>query len=122
MSSPKLDENHMMAALRAPVTLETLRLLQTGAFMLILDAYDRKATRENMITAVSAATTLLTQLGKFYMVEQINEVRDIVDGVSPVQIEEARHGVRKLLGDAVRDAIAMAQLLQQCSEDEDRVH
>jgi hypothetical protein len=112
----------MVEALTAPPTLESLRALQTGAFMLIIDAYDRKATRDQMLTAVSAAGTLLTELGKLFMIEQIFAVADIAEGVTRTQIEEARQALLKNMQHATRDALSMANLLKQCPNDEDKVN
>lgn len=122
MPSPKLDEEVMRAALAEKPCMENLRTLQSGAFMLILDAYDRKATRQMMITAVSAATNLLADLGKLFAIEQVRAACDGIDGVSLVQVEDARSGLIKSLQQSTRDAIVMADLLKQCPNDEDRIN
>jgi hypothetical protein len=112
----------MVAALKAPPTLESLRALQTGAFMLIIDAYDRKATRDAMLTAVSAAGTLLTELGKLFMIEQVRAAADIAEGVPLTAIEVARQELLKHIQRATKDALSMAALLKQCPNDEDKVN
>jgi uncharacterized membrane protein len=112
----------IVGALKHPATIDNLRTLQTGAFMLIMDAYDRKATRDMMITALSAATNLLTELGKLYMIEHVRNAADTIGGVSPTQIEDARQGLIKQIHQTTRDAIAMADLLKQCPNDEDKVN
>ena len=123
MPSPKLDENMMIEALKQPASFDSLRALQTGAFMLIVDAYDRKATRDQMIAAISTSTTLLTELGKLFLIEQVHAAADpVAGGVTMVSIQEAREALAATVARATKDALKMANLLKQCPNDEDKVN
>ena len=122
MASPKLDEDTMIAALKTPPSKEALRTLQAGAVMLIMDAYDRKATRDMMLTATSAATNLLSELGSLFLIERVRDVADAISGITPTQIEVARQGLVERINKATMDAIAIADLLKQCPNDGDAVN
>jgi hypothetical protein len=67
MTSPILDEDVMVQALQMPTVanmVESVMRLRTGAGMLIVDAYDRKADRDHFLAALGAAVSLLDAVAK----------------------------------------------------------
>jgi hypothetical protein len=125
MSSPVLNENIMLEALKQspPEALgENARRLRTGAVMLLLDAFDRKVTRDQFIAALGSATELIDMLGRFEIASNVKEFEATSGRVTKADIEVMIDRVTKQIAEFTAQCSKMAELVHQCALDEDKVH
>lgn len=125
MTSPVIDENVMIEALQLtqpqPLS-EQAKRLRTGAALLMLDAYDRKLTRDQFIAALGAAVDLVDMLGRY---EAFNNVKafEIEKGcVTKADLEVALATSTDKIAVCSEQCAKMARLIHQCSLNEDKVH
>lgn len=71
MADPVFDEDEIIACLRAPVTDDTLTVLQDGAMKALLDLYDRKVTRDEFIKMASPCVALYGHINKMWLLASI---------------------------------------------------
>ena len=124
MTSPVIDEDVMIEALKeaAPADIgENTKRLRTGAQLLLLDAYDRKVTRDQFIAALGACTSLMDALGRHSMMTNVKDFEQS-GAVTKADIEVTLAGVTKLVQQSTAQCSKMAALVHQCPRDEDRVH
>lgn len=125
MTSPVIDEEVMLEALQktAPEQLSqnTMRL-RTGAAMLLLDAYDRKITRDQFIAALGAAHELTDMLGRYEIMLNVKKYDQEKGAITKVDIETTLKKVADKIGVLTTQCSEMAELVHQCPTDEDRVH
>lgn len=126
MASPIINEDFMLLALKPVETVEpvgeVVARLHRGAAMLIIDAYDRKATRDQMIAAIVAGVELTDVVSRHIMLHNIKRFDELQGGVSKVDIEVAVDKTTKLIAHAVEQCAKMAALLKECPLDEDSVN
>lgn len=123
MTSTLVNEAMMLEFLRADRTPTNVTRLTNGAALVLLDAYDRKVTRDQFIAALGAALGLADACGRLSLCSNIRDhARDNDDKASLVDLEVAIHGVTNLVENATLECTKMAHLLQQCASDEDRLH
>jgi hypothetical protein len=124
MVSPVIDEKIMLDALTVKhVTGENSRRIQVGASLLLLDAYDRKVTRDQFIAALGAASSLFDSVGRFEMIAAVKSyAKENGNCATLVDIEEALASVTKLVEQFTSQCAKMATLVEQCPKDEDKVH
>lgn len=125
MTSPVIDENVMVEALKpaAPEDIgENARRLHAGAQLLLLDAYDRKVTRDQFIAAAGAAFFLIDALGRHEMISSVKRFEIDHGIVTKADIEVALAAVVALVQQHAEQCSKMAGLITQCPKDEDKVH
>ncbi len=104
-----------------PVPDNTSRL-QAAALLSLLDAYDRRLTRDNFVTLASAALALHTQIGKLYLIDSVREnglIGALDDGVL---LSRATAGVRGLATDAHAELFKLMHKVVACPTSQDKVH
>lgn len=125
MTSPVIDETVMLQALKVPtpghMSENTLRL-RTGATLLLLDAFDRRVTRDQFIAALGAATELTDMLGRFETMLNVKAFLADKGAVTAADVEVTLARVTTKIGIATAQCASMATLVHQCPTDEDRVH
>lgn len=125
MASPVIDENVMLKALKAPepeqLSKNTFRL-RTGATLLLLDAFDRKVTRDQFIAALGATVELTDMLGRYEVMLNVRAFEQAHGGVTKADIEVTLARVVDKIAAVTEQCASMANLVHQCPLDEDRVH
>lgn len=125
MTSPTIDEDVMMQVLQIPDAEElavTAQRLRTGASMLILDAFDRKVTREQFIASLGAAVSLIDAASRHEMMTSVKQFEQDKGIVTKVDIEVALGSIKKMIEVGADQCTKMAELLRQCPLNEDKVH
>lgn len=118
MTSPVIDENVMMQALKS----EGGNDIRTGATMLLLDAFDRKITRDQFIAALGAVVSLIDGVGKQEMMINVKEFFQNKGSVTAADIEVAMHSCQQIIEANVDQCVKMADLFHQMPLNEDKVH
>lgn len=122
MVSPLLNEDVLIQSLSVAPVDNNARQLQSGAFMLVLDAFDRKVTRDDFMTALAAAVGLHDKVGRLSVLTNIRAFAERNGKVSDVDLLAGEKEAQGLVLQAAADCVKMAHLLQKCPNDEDRVH
>lgn len=125
MTSPTIDESVMIEALKAssPDQIgESARRLHAGAQLLLLDAYDRKVTRDQFIAAIGAACYLADALGRHEMITAVKRFESEHGVVTKADIEVVIASVVTMVQQHSEQCSKMADLIVQCPKDEDKVH
>jgi hypothetical protein len=125
MSTPVIDEDVMLQALQMPGAEElsvTAVRLRTGASMLILDAFDRKVTRDQFIAALGAAVSLIDAVSRHEMMVSVKRFEQDKRGVTNADIEVALGSIKQMIEVGVDQCTKMAGLLCQCPLNEDKLH
>lgn len=121
MASPLLDEEHIKQLLRAPATLDYINTLQAGAAGTAIDLYDRKVTREEMADGLQRVLVLYAQCAKLYMLASIEDL--FKQGIlTQDSFDVATTGLKSMIQRHAESVIDLVQRLQQCPEDEDKIH
>jgi hypothetical protein len=125
MVSPVIDEDVMIDTLKQiePEKLpENTMRLRTGASLLLLDAYDRKVTRDQFIAALGSSLDLVDMLGRFEMMNNVKSFREQAGRVTGADIEVTLASVTSKVNMYTDQCSKMAELVQQCPLSEDSVH
>ena len=124
MTSPLLDEDAIIATLDLlPANNEAeANRVATGALMLIIDAVDRKATRQQLLVAVGSALELVDALGRHQTVHRLVAHIQEAGPITAADMAGAEQSVAELVRTKGNECIKMARLLKQCPLNEDKVH
>lgn len=125
MVSPILDETAIKAALEKPPRplIETnAQRLRTGAFLMALDAYDRRADRDAVVAALEAALNLATSLGMYNMMAGVKRYHQKNGGVSLADMERTFESLGPQVQQHAQQCAYMAEMLSQCPLDEDKIN
>jgi ABC-type transporter Mla MlaB component len=120
-ADPLVDEEFMVEALSTKVSPQTIARLQTGAMMLLIDAYDRKTTRMEFAQIADAAVKAYGQTAKLWLLTNIKEASDS-GYLDADHIDEAQVALIAHVADLTHAARDLALLLKQCPLKEDKVH
>ncbi len=121
MTDPVLHEETIMDTLDCLPVPENTGRLQAAALLSLLDAYDRKLTRENFVTLASAAMALHTQVGKLYMIDSVRE-NNLIGVLDTGMLDKATAGVRSMTEDAHTELFRLMRKVVSCPTSEDKVH
>lgn len=116
-----IDEDQMIKALDVTITSESAQQVQSGAYMLLLDAWDRKLTRDQFITAIGTAHQLIDACARISLMSNVKDHYKATGGVSEVDIENALAGCGIIGKQAVIEAVKMGNLLKQLPTHEDPI-
>lgn len=120
-ADPVVDEEFMIEALSTKVSPQTIARLQTGAMLLLIDAYDRKTTRGEFAQIADAAMKAYAQAAKLWLMTNIKYASD--EGfLDKEQVLEAQCALIASVADMTGNARDLACLLKQCPLKEDKVH
>lgn len=122
MSSPVIDETMMIHLLTLGHSHDTANAIGTGAFLLIMDAWDRNATRDQFMAAVGAAIMTGDRVGRASIAKAVRHFLQANGQISLVDVETMVTGTETLLKEAVAECTKMGNLLKQCALDEDKIH
>lgn len=125
MTSPVVDEDVMVQCLTMPEAAEvtdSVTRIRTGATMLIVDAFDRKVTRDQFLAAIGAAVHLIDAVGKHEMMANVKSFKDAKGEVTNVDIEVALQSILQNIEMGTEQCTKMAGLLKQCPLTEDKIH
>lgn len=123
MTSPIVNEDMMLHFLRGDRTPANATRLSNGAALMLLDAFDRKVTRDQFIAAAGAALGLADACGRMALCNNIRDHAQLNDDkASLVDLEIALKATLGLVNNATNECTKMAHLLCQCAKDEDAVH
>lgn len=125
MTSPIIDEDVMMEALKAapPTAIaEHAGRLRSGAALLLLDAFDRQVTRDQFMAIMGAAIELVDNVGRFQMVHNVKTFMQETGKVGMPDLEVTLTSLVTSVGNCTAQCTQMAKMLQECPRDEDKVH
>jgi hypothetical protein len=125
MTSPVIDEEIMIDLLK-PVPADQIGQnavrLRTGATLLLLDAFDRKVTRDQFIAAMGSVVEIIDMLGRYEAFSNVKEFEADKGRVTKVDIEVAIAGTVEKIAVHTEQCAKMAELVHQCALNEDKVH
>lgn len=121
-TDPIINEDMLVEALDVTLTSETIQQVQSGAFMLVLDAWDRKVTRDQFIAALGASQAMIDSVARVSLMANVKRAHARNDGLSNVDIETALQGCMDGAKTANVECLKMAHLLKQCPLSEDPIH
>jgi uncharacterized protein (DUF1786 family) len=111
----------MVAALKLDARGDNATKLATGALLVILDAYDRKVTRQAFVAMATAALTVNDNIGRVCAMQAILDAVDQNGRLSLMDIQLAKADVDSYLKHSTEELQKAAYLLTQLPEDGDRV-
>lgn len=120
-ADPLIDEEFMVEALAVTVSPQTIARLQTGAMLLLIDAYDRKTTRMEFAQIADCAVKTYAQAAKLWLMSSIKEASDQGYLDAP-HVDEAYEALIYSVTDMTHNAHELATILKQCPLKEDKVH
>lgn len=121
MTSTIINEDQMLANLSVEASAANLQQLQTGACMVLLDAYDRKLTREQAEVYIRHSLHLFDVAGRFHAFNNAMAHYKETGAVTEVDLLQALAGCEGLVKKAVAEIIKLAHLLPECPDDKDTV-
>ncbi len=121
MTSPVMDENILQFLTKEPPSIDNIDRLQTASLMAIVDAFDRKVTRDNFVMIAATAMTLgqvMARLGILKSTEGFFNGGDL----NTAMFDQATKGLMAMA--ATQHAVLERQVsvLVQCPNDKDPVH
>ena len=121
MSSTTLHEELIVAMLGTTPSSEHGENLRTAALMVLLDAYDRKVTRDSFFDTARHALQLNEMMGRL---ESISGVHASMKAnlLTAEKLQEAVSVVTGHADTCRKSLIRDMALLMQCPEDEDAAH
>lgn len=125
MVSPLIDEAVLIDALKPadPDQLdENVIKLRSGAALLLVDAFDRKATRDQFIAALGAALGLSDIIARYETMMHVKMFEKEHGCVTKADIEVTMGSILPKVKAYTDQCAKMATLLQQCPLNEDKVH
>lgn len=121
MTDPVLHEPTIMDTLDCTPVAENTSRLQAAALLSLIDAYDRKLTRENFVTLAEAALSLHTQVGKLYMIDSVRE-NSLLGALDDNMLDRAVNGVRHMTVSAHTELFKLMRRVVACPTSDDKVH
>lgn len=121
MTSARVKEEIMIANLKMDARAENETAIATGCLLLLLDAFDRKVTRDQFLAAATAALQCNDNVGRVAALTAVAEFINSNGGMTRVHLEQARQDVKVFLQKSTAQCLAMAELLTQLSEDGDTI-
>lgn len=121
MTDPVLHEPTIMDTLDCRCNADNAARLQAGALMSLVDAYDRKLTRESFVVLAGAALAMHTQAGKLFMIASVED-NHRVGVLDELMLTRAVHGVTGLTEKAHTELIGLMEKITMCPTSEHKVH
>jgi hypothetical protein len=110
-----IDETMMIAHLKSDARAENCEKLANGALLLMLDAFDRKVTRDQFIAAASSALTCCDNVGRVSITQSLVDHIQTHKMFSLVELEIMRDEVKDYLTHSTAQCLMMADLLTKCT-------
>ena len=121
MTDPILYEPSIMQTLDCAAEVDNVQRLQAACMLSLVDAYDRKLTRDEFIVLCDAAVTLHTQMGKLYMIDSISNNYKFGHLDGPM-IERAEAGLNISCTATHAELHRLMKRIVSCPTSEDQVH
>jgi hypothetical protein len=121
MTSPRINEFKMLELLKMDARDEGATHLATGTLMVILDAYDRKVTRDAFVAIATAALTCNDNIGRVCAIQAILDAVAQHGKISALDLQIAKKDVDQYLAHSTGEVTKAANLLVQLPKDEDRI-
>jgi hypothetical protein len=121
VTDPVLHEPTIMDTLDCRVDPVNTSRLQAASLLSLIDAYDRKLTRESFLTLAEAALGMHTRIGKFYMMSSIweNHKMGVLDAE---MVEKAVNGTGAMALKAHGELYALMKKVVMCPTSADKVN
>lgn len=121
-TDPLVDEEFMLSALtNTKVGAPTVARMQTGAMLLLIDAYDRKTTRNEFAIIANTVMMFYASAAKLWLMGNIRERAD--EGSLDIEMMEgAVEGLIDVCGRGMGDCRELAELLAQCPLKADKIN
>jgi hypothetical protein len=121
MVSPIIDEEKMLKFFDAKVSAAGAMDIQSGAFLLLADAFDRRVTREDLKTYLSAALQVYDTVGRLSIVSNMRMFLREKGEISDADLMVTEQSLTRMVTGHVADCIKLAEVLRQCATDEDKI-
>ncbi len=117
---PIIDEEVILACLSQDDS-ETQH--GSGALMALIDAWDRKLTRDQFIALASAVVTCADNIGRHSMMHSVKHfLTEKRYDISPADVESTLKTTGDMLARSTGDVRKMAALMSQMAKAQDPVH
>jgi hypothetical protein len=121
VTDPVLHEPTIMDTLDCRVDPGNASRLQTAALLSLIDAYDRRLTRENFLVLAEAALGMHTQIGKLYMMASVADNYNL--GVlDDLMVERAVNGTSAMAVKAHDELYGLMKKVVMCPTSDDKVN
>lgn len=120
-TDPRLDEDVILQMLDAPLSVDSIDVIQAGTARALLDMYDRGMTRQEFCENASACLALYAQCAKLWLLKNI-ETAHGQQPLTEASFREAHDGIIAIMKLQVGGVIDAVKRLQQCPTSEDPVH
>lgn len=121
MPSPIIDEDQMMKYFDAKVTETGARDIQAGAFLMLADAYDRRVTRDDLKTYISAALQVYDQIGRLSIISNMRLFLRQNSRITDADLMVTENSLKHMVEGTVAECVKLADVLRQCRNDEDKL-
>ena len=121
MASTLLNEDLLAGMLELPSSAEHGVDLRTAALLVLLDAYDRKVTREEFFATAKTAVQLCEMMGRLESVTGIHTSQK-ADTLTSAVLDEALTKITAFAETHRQALVRKVALLRQCPEDENTIH
>lgn len=123
MTSSILNEDLILEYLKPKeINDEALLRLNGAARMLLIDAFDRKVTRDQFIAVIETAGQLAHAVSRRMMMQGVRDFANEHGAVTRLVIEQTIDHLDKQMDAFGKQGAQVVQLLKQCPEDGDRIH
>lgn len=116
MTSARIDERLMLNALKADARGEDATKLATGTLLVLLDAFDRKVTRQAFVAMATAALTCNDNIGRVCAFQAVLDAVEAHGKLSLMDIQLAKADVDGYLKHSTGELQKAAWLLTQLPE------
>jgi uncharacterized protein (DUF924 family) len=116
MTSALINEEMMMRNVQADARGDNATRLATGALLVLLDAFDRKVTRDAFVAFATTALTVNDNIGRSCAIQAIIDAAMEHTKLSLVDLQQAKADVDGYLASSTADLQKAAYLLTQMSK------
>lgn len=121
MTSALINEEMMLRNLKCEARGEDATRLATGALLVLLDAFDRKVTRQAFVAMATAALTCNDNIGRVCALQAVLDAVGTHGKLSLLDIQLAKSDVDGYLAHSTAELQKAAYLLTQLPEDGDKI-
>ncbi len=128
MTDPIIHEPTLLDHLDCTVGYDNVSRLQAASLMSLINAYDRKLTRDNFISLAERAMAMHSQMAKLFLMtgvcehHRINATRE--DGAEDFTLALVRthHDILNTATEVHTDLRRLVKMVTECPTTQDKVH
>ncbi len=116
-----INEAKMLELLRTGDIAKNAQALQTGAYLMLLDAYDRRLSHENLKAYIAQALRLYDATGRLSVMSNMREFKASTGAITDADLMSAEQTAVGLVKQCAAECIKLADLLPQMAGAEDPI-